>query len=159
MIGIGRKVGVNINKNNENIYISSFQASKIYSHNFRDEYIKHNQIGSLTLSLELLKLKKEGFNIYTSKLHDKKISKDIINVDFKFKVDSSKSIYKKVKKKIKSIISSLREQKRLDIDKYNESIENEDNKDVNYLMGMIKYRHELKHKDWNEVSQEELRHM
>ena len=26
-------------------------------------------------------------------------------------------------------------------------------------MGMIKYRHELKHKDWNEVSQEELRHM
>lgn len=87
----------------ENVYISSFQASKIYAHNFRDESIKYNKIGSIPLSLELLKLKKEGFNIHESKLNGKLTSRDIINVDFKFKVDSSENIIKKANKKLKTL--------------------------------------------------------
>jgi len=120
----------------ENIYISSFQASRIYGHNFRDEKITYNKIGSLTPSLELIKLKKEGFSIHTSKINGKMTSRDIINVDFKYKLDSSESIIKKTKKKIIEL-------------KIKEKLEASEK--------LKKYLEHLELQNWEGLSQEELR--
>lgn len=118
----------------ENVYISSFQASKIYSHNFRDESIKYNKIGSIPLSLELLKLKKEGFNIHESKINGKLTSRDIVNIDFKYKVDSSESIIKKANKKLKTL--------------------DENSEPYKKLSGYVDY---LSKMNWDGISQEHLR--
>lgn len=120
----------------ENIYISSFQASRIYGHNFRNEKLTYNKIGSITPSLELIKLKKEGFNIHTSKINGKMTSRDIVNVDFKYKLDSSESIIKKTEKKILKLEKE---------DKY-EVVDN--------LKRYIEY---IKSQNWEQITQEELR--
>lgn len=120
----------------ENIYISSFQSSKIYAHNFRDESIKYNKIGSIPLSLELLKLKKEGFRIHKSKINNKLTSRDMINVDFKFKLDSSDTIVKKTQRKVSKLNPE---------------------KDAELINKLNSYIELISSKNWEAISQERLR--
>lgn len=146
----------------ENVYISSFQASKIYSHNFRDESIKYNKIGSIPLSLEIIKLKKEGFNIHTSKLNGKLTSRDIINVDFKFKSDSSEDVVKKTLKKLHSIDKNLNPELYERLNNYIEyvkaqnweSISNEDLRKYFYKNGFSIYQ-----KDYNTHEISEIKYV
>lgn len=75
-------------KENKQVYILSLEASDIFSHIHRGTNIKYDYCGMIPYSLELIKLKKEGFKTKLIKSRGKEISNDIINVKFNQKVKS-----------------------------------------------------------------------
>lgn len=85
------------------IYIPSVEACDVYSHEIRGKGLHMDYVGFIPFSLELIKLKKEGMDIFTSKKHpNKELTNDVINVKFKQKVLSGKELIKKCKEKIKN---------------------------------------------------------
>ncbi|WIV10527.1 hypothetical protein [Proteiniborus sp. MB09-C3] len=83
-----------------NVYIMSLEAADIYSHMFRNQYLKKDYVGMLPYSLELIKLEEIELKTWESKRFNKTLSNDIINVKFKQKVRSGKEIVKSTDKKI-----------------------------------------------------------
>lgn len=92
---------------NNNVYILSLQGADIYSHVIRGTKIKDEFGGMLPFSLELIKLKTEGFNVNIDKTSQKEMSRDIINVKFKNKVQTGEYIVRNCTNKIEKINAKI----------------------------------------------------
>lgn len=119
---------------NKQVYIPSIEAKDVYSHMFRNEYLKMEYCGMIPYSLELKKLKKEGLKTSIVKGRDKEISNDVINLKFTKKVKSGLLLLPQKEKAIDNITEKLSKLK-------------DDNKKKDYLTSTL---HTLK-SDINEI--------
>ncbi|WP_242524668.1 hypothetical protein [Metabacillus sp. cB07] len=82
------------------VYIQSIEAADIYSHMVRGSKVKSEYDGMIPMSLELIKLKKQGLIFKSGKKEEKQLTDDLINVKFKQKVLSGKQFIKKLSNKV-----------------------------------------------------------
>lgn len=101
-------------QSNNNVYIQSLEGADIYSHVIRNDKIKDNFCGMIPFSLELIKLKSEGLQFKINKTNNKELSRDIINVKFKFKVKDSEYINKTTNDKITVLKEQNENEKNID---------------------------------------------
>lgn len=111
---------------NNNVYIKSIEASELVGHMTRNDYIKGGYEGMIPYSLQLIQLKKQGMETFTSKRNSKEMSNDIINVKFSqnlksgtqllnyfketiSKLDNTKDI--EYKQKLEEVINNIEETK------------------------------------------------
>lgn len=122
---------------NNNVYIKSLEAANILGHMNREDYIRGGFEGMIPYSLQMIQLKKQGFETFTSnKNKDKEMSKDIINVKFSQNLKSGEQLlghYKKTVVKLKDEDSQEYKQRLV---KYIENIE-EDEDDAKWNVGKI----------------------
>ena len=88
------------NINNNNTYILSLEGADIYNHMVRGAKIKDDFRGMIPFSLELIKLKSVGLQFKVDKTSGKELSRDIINIKFKHKVQNAEFIMIKTLEKI-----------------------------------------------------------
>lgn len=105
---------------------------------FRGRDIKFKYIGMIPSSLELNKLIDVGIKTFRKDTSDKLLSSDIINVKFKQKVDSGKSVIKRLKTKIER--ADIKPDYKEKLEQFIKQIESE-----------------IDEHKWNEISQKELR--
>lgn len=91
-------------QSNKSIYIQSLEGADISNHIVRGNYIKHDYVGMIPFSLELMQLQKEGLEVFESKRNPhKQLSNDVINVKFNKKVRSAEEIIENLTKKANEI--------------------------------------------------------
>ena len=123
---------------NKNVYILSLEASDIYSHINRGLDFKQKYCGMIPYSLELMKLQKEGLNIYINPVNDKRTTRDIINVKFNCKAKDAYTIIQNINSKIRKT-------------------SNDSNSDYINKLDTLSSLVEQHKEDWTEVSNQELR--
>lgn len=121
----------------ENVYIRSIEASKIWEHMHRDKNIQNEYVGMIAYSLENRKQQKQKIKLFKSNFSDNIRTNDIINVKFNQKVKSQKEILHILNKKLKKENISQG---------YKEILENK--------IKTIKEK-----KDWEEVKSNKLRNI
>lgn len=86
----------------ENVYIRSIEASKIWEHMHRGVCLKNEYVGMIAYSLENRKQQKQKIKIFKSNgCSDNLKTDDIINIKFNQKVKSQKEILHILNKKLK----------------------------------------------------------
>ncbi|KIL74346.1 hypothetical protein [Bacillus badius] len=116
------------------VYIPSMEASQIMEHMKRDRKLKREYVGMIPFSLELMKLEKQKeFKIKTIKKSGKRVSSDIINVEFNSNMKSGEYIlknYQEIEDKLKQYIKKVENGKKLtdkEQEENNDLIEREEN--------------------------------
>lgn len=155
---------------NKNVYILSLEGCEIYSHMVRGKRIKEEYNGMLPDSLQLRHLKKQkDFIAKPVKESGKLISKDVINVKFKYDVGDADTVLKATQIKVDDVqgqIDKLIEhQDEIKDKKEIEAIEKKLGKKTAYLKSLSDFISTVtEEKDsekfsekWSEVSKDTLR--
>lgn len=111
---------------NNNLYIPSIEASKVYEHNVRGKNVFLEFTGMIPDSLELRKLKsQDAFAKYDSKMSTQKkaMNTAIINVKFETTVKSGERILESIPKILDEKETELKENDSADTDKLIRTIE------------------------------------
>lgn len=132
----------------EPVYIPSIEASALYSHMHRDKkekQLKMKYVGMIPSSLENNMLLRAGLKRYKIKTSNKWLSDDIINVKFKYKVNTGEDVKESLSSKVLEI----------------EAIKDKTEKQIEYLGNLKKFiltiESEISLDKWKDVDCDKLR--